>query len=310
VRGHADSWRNIVGLSDPHVADLVCNDQIDILVDLSMHTAYNRLLMFARKPAPVQVCWLAYPGTTGLAALDYRLTDPYLDPPGFLDAFYSEESIRLPDTFWCYDPLGDQAEVNDLPALENGFVTFGCLNNFWKVNDGCLALWAQVLQAVPRSRLVLLAPPGWARDHVRTRFEQAGIAEARVEFADRQPRQVYFQSYQRIDLGLDPFPCNGGTTTLDALWMGVPTLTVVGKTVVGRAGWTQLSNLGLQELAAETAEQYVALAARVSGDLPRLQELRRTLRQRLQASPLMDGMRFARNVEQAYRQMWRRWCHR
>ena len=304
LRGYADVWRSTVGLSDQQVADLVRSDQIDILVDLTMHTANNRLLVFARKPAPVQVAWLAYPGTTGLSTIDYRLTDPYLDPPGLFDAFYSEESIRLPDTFWCYDPLTDQPPVNALPALENGFITFGCLNNFCKVNDGCLALWAQVLQAVPQSRLLLLAPRGQAREHVLARLEQEGIAAPRVEFADRQPRLEYLKLYHRIDMALDPLPYNGHTTSLDAFWMGVPTLTLVGKTVVGRAGWSQLCNLGLQELAAETPEQYVALAARLAGDLSRLQELRGTLRQRMLRSPLMDGKRFARHVEQAYRQMW------
>ena len=261
LRGYADVWRSTVGLSDQQLADLVRSDQIDILVDLTMHTADNRLLVFARKPAPVQVTWLAYPGTTGLSTIDYRLTDPYLDPPGLFDAFYSEESIRLPDTFWCYDPLTDQPPVNALPALENGFITFGCLNNFCKVNDGCLALWAQVLRAVPQSRLLLRAPRGQAREHVLARLEQEGIAASRVEFADRQPRLEYLKLYQRIDLGLDPLPYNGHTTSLDAFWMGVPTLTLVGKTVVGRAGWSQLCNLGLKELAAETPEQYVALAA-------------------------------------------------
>ena len=149
-------------------------------------------------------------------------------------------------------PLTDEPPVNALPALENGFITFGCLNNFCKVNEGCLALWAQVLQAVPQSRLLLLAPRGQAREHVLARLEQEGIAAARVEFADRQPRLEYLKLYQRIDMGLDPLPYNGHTTSLDAFWMGVPTLTLVGKTVVGRAGWSQLCNLGLQELAAET----------------------------------------------------------
>jgi len=308
LRGYADVWRNTVGLSDQQVADLVRSDQIDILVDLAMHMADNRLLVFARKPAPIQVAWLAYPGTTGLSTMDYRLTDPYLDPSGRFDAFYSEESIRLPDTFWCYDPLTDQPPVNALPALENGFITFGCLNNFCKVNDGCLALWAQVLRAVPQSRLLLLAPRGQRREHVLARFQQEGIVAPRVEFADKQPRLEYLKLYQRIDLGLDPLPYNGHTTTLDAFWMGVPTLTLLGQTVVGRAGWSQLCNLDLEEMAAETPEQYVALAARLAGDLPRLEELRGTLRQRMLRSPLMDANRFARHMEQAYRWMWHRWC--
>ncbi len=308
LRDYADVCRSIVGLSDAQTADLVRRDQIDILVDLRMHTAENRLLVFARKPAPVQVTWLGYPGTTGLSTIDYRLTDPYLDPPGLFDAFYSEESLRLPDTFWCYDPLTDQPSLNGLPALESGVLTFGCLNNFCKINDECLVLWAQVLRAVPRSRLLLLAPRGPARDRVLARLFQEGIAGARVVFADKQPRLDYLKLYHQIDLGLDPLPYNGHTTSLDAFWMGVPTLTLLGKTVFGRAGWSQLCNLNLNELAAETSEQYVAIAAALAGDLPRLQELRGTLRQRLLRSPLMDGRRFTRNVEQVYRQIWRRWC--
>ena len=159
----ADVWRSTVGRSDQELASLVREDQIDILVDLAMHTANNRLLVFARKPAPVQVTWLAYPGTTGLSAIDYRLTDPHLDPPGLFDASYSEQSVRLPATFWCYDPLIDTPAVSAVPALGANVVTFGCLNNFCKVNDTVLALWARALHAVPRSRLFLLAPDGHAR---------------------------------------------------------------------------------------------------------------------------------------------------
>jgi protein O-GlcNAc transferase len=308
LRGYADIWRSTVALSDQELADLVRSDQIDILVDLELHVAYNRLLMFARKPAPVQVAWLGYPGTTGLPAIDYRLTDPYLDPPGLFDAFYTEESIRLPDTFWCYDPLTDEPSVNALPARANGLFTFGCLNNFCKLNDDCLQLWARVLQAVPQSRLLLRAPPGQAREHVAALLQQEGIAASHVEFVASMPRLEYLRLYHRIDMVLDPLPYNGHTTSLDAFWMGVPTLTLLGKTVVGRAGWSQLSNLGLQELAAETPEQFVELANRLTGDLPRLEDLRSTLRQRMQQSPLMDGKRFARNMEQAYRQMWHKWC--
>jgi predicted O-linked N-acetylglucosamine transferase (SPINDLY family) len=309
LRRYADGWRSTVGMSDQYLADLVRKDQIDILVDLKVHTAHNRLLTFARKPAPVQVTWLGYPGTTGLSVMDYRLTDRYLDPPGLFDAFYSEECIRLPDTFWCYDPLTDQPLVNSLPALANGVITFGCLNSFCKVNDGCLALWADVLQAVPHSRLLLRAPPGQIREHTLARLGERGVAEARVEFVQRVPRQDYLRCYHRIDLGLDPLPYNGHTTSLDAFWMGVPTLTLVGKMVVGRAGWSQLCNLGLQHLAVETPAEYVALAARLAGDLPGLQQLRSTLRQLMQQSPLMDGRRFTQHVEQAYRQIWRRWCN-
>jgi predicted O-linked N-acetylglucosamine transferase (SPINDLY family) len=309
LRGYADLWRNIVGLSDQEVADLVHSDRIDILVDLKVHTGNNRLLIFARKPAPVQVTWLGYPGTTGLSAIDYRLTDPNLDPPGVFDAFYSEESIRLPDTFWCYDPLTEGPPVNALPALETGVFTFGCLNNFCKVNDRCLALWADVLRSVPQSRLLLRAPRGQTRDRTLGMFQQRGIVESRIEFIEKVSRPEYLGLYHGIDLCLDPMPCNGHTTSLDAFWMGVPTLTLVDKTVMGRAGWSQLCNLGLEEFAAETPEQYVGLAAQWANDLPRLVQLRQALRQRMQQSPLMDGKRFARHMEEAYRQMWRKWCN-
>ena len=308
VRHYADLWHSIAGLSDAQAAELVRHDQIDILIDLKVHTADNRLLLFARKPAPVQVSWLGYPGTTGLTAIDYRLTDPYLDPPALFDAFSAEESLRLPDTFWCYGPQTDEPPVNALPALESGAITFGSLNNSCKVNDQCLALWARVLKAVPRSRIILLAPRGPARDRVVARLVDQGIAASRIEFAPRQSRPEYLKLYHQIDVGLDPLPYNGHTTSLDAFWMGVPVVTLVGKTPVGRAGWSQLCNLDLRELAAETPEQFVAIAVQLASDLPRLEDLRRTLRQRMQQSPLMNANRFARNMESAYREMWRRWC--
>jgi predicted O-linked N-acetylglucosamine transferase (SPINDLY family) len=308
LRGYADLWRSTVGLSDQQVADLVRGDRIDILIDLEMHAANNRLLVFARKPAPVQVSWLGYPGTTGLSTIDYRLTDPYLDPPGLFDAFYSEESTRLPETFWCYDPLTAEPPVNALPALETGFITFGCLNGVCKINEGCLALWAGVLRKVPRSRLLLRAPRGRAWDWVIDKFQKERIARDCIELVDNLPRLEYLAAYHRIDVGLDPLPYNGHTTSLDAFWMGVPTLTLLGQRVVGRAGFSQLCNLGLSELAAETPEQFVDLAANWASDLSRLQKLRGSLRERMSQSPLMDGKRFARHMEAAYRQMWHRWC--
>jgi predicted O-linked N-acetylglucosamine transferase (SPINDLY family) len=308
LRGLVDSWRDTAGLSDRQTADLIRDDRVDILVDLKSHTANGELLVFARKPAPVQVTWLGYPGTTGLSTIDYRLTDPYLDPLGLFDACYSEESVRLPETFWCYDAPADSPPVNPLPAMDSGAITFGCLNNFCKVNDGCLTLWAEVLRAVPGSRLLLMAPRGPARDHVQSVLGQRGIAADRLGFVEARPRSEYLKLYQRIDLVLDTLPYNGHTTNLDALWMGVPVLTMLGRTVVGRAGWSQLCNLGLEDLAAETPEAFVALATRLAGDLPRLWGLRGALRPRMSESPLMDAPRFARHVEQAYRRIWRRWC--
>ncbi len=332
LRTCADAWRSIVGLNDEQVAEEIRRDRIDILVDLTMHMDRNRLLVFARKPAPVQVCWLAYPGTTGLSAIDYRITDPYLDPPnvgqvanlpemrrignlphaGTLhfhrDGPYSEESIRLPDCFWCYDPLESESAVSALPAAEKGHVSFGCLNNFCKVNPPVLKLWARVLKAVDGSRLTLLAGEGTHRQHALDLLAEEGVDRDRVTFVAQQPRPQYLRLYQGMDIGLDTVPYNGHTTSLDSFWMGVPVVTLVGPTVVGRAGLCQLMNLGLPELIASSPEEYVRVAAELARDLPRLRDLRTTLRERMRASPLMDAPRFARNLEAAYRAIWKRWC--
>jgi predicted O-linked N-acetylglucosamine transferase (SPINDLY family) len=306
---NCEGWRDIADLSDEQVAEQIRADRIDILVDLKLHTAENRLLVFARKPAPVQVTWLGYPGTTGLEAIDYRLSDPYIDPPGMDESVYSEKTIRLPETFWCYDPLdGRDVPVNSLPAEKSGVVTFGCLNNFRKINEEILVVWAQVLRQVERSRLMLLARDGSQRTWAVDRLAKEGIDRQRVVFVPKGNRREYLDYYHRIDLGLDSFPCNGHTTSLDSFWMGVPVVTLVRETAVSRAGWSQLSNLNLGQLAAQTKEEFVRIAVELARDWPRLADLRATLRGRMERSPLMDGPKFARNIESAYRQMWRAWC--
>jgi predicted O-linked N-acetylglucosamine transferase (SPINDLY family) len=308
IAGCTDCWRDVTGMPDAELAGVIRQDRIDILVDLTMHMSNARPLLFARKPAPVQVTWLAYPGTTGLSAMDYRLTDPYLDPPGENDQYYAEQSIRLPETFWCYNPLTVEPAVNSVPALERGYVTFGCLNNFCKVNDETIALWAQVMRQVENSRLLLMAPLGAIRPSVLERFARHKIAAARIEFVPYQPRQQYLETYHRIDIGLDTFPYNGHTTSLDSLWMGVPVATRIGTRAAARAGWCQLSNLGLEELAGGNSQEFVRIAADLAADLPRLARLRGSLRRRMEQSPLMDAPRFARNMEAAYRRMWQAWC--
>jgi protein O-GlcNAc transferase len=342
LRPLADAWRRIVGKSDADVARLIRDDRIDVLVDLTMHMSRNRQLLFAQRPAPVQICWLAYPGTTGNEAIDYRLTDPYLDPPGEAnqhsreadqhsgeadqhsgeadqhsgeadqhssetDQRYSETSLRLEDTFWCFHPLTSEPAVNRLPALSRGTVTFGCFNNFCKLNPAVLQLWARVLHAVPGSRLILLAPEGSCRQWPLDVLTAEGIDNDRLTFVAPRPRADYLGLYHEIDAALDTFPYGGHTTSLDAYWMGVPVLTLVGQTVVGRAGLSQLNNLGLTELIAYTPEQFIAIAASLAADLPRLAELRATLRRRLEVSPLMNAPRFASSLENAYRAAWRRW---
>lgn len=306
---HADRWREVRELDDDRLARAIREDGIDVLVDLTMHMADGRPLLFARRPAPVQVAWLAYPGTTGSAAIGYRLTDPWLDPVETGDdGRYSERSIRLPDSFWCYDPLTDRPAVTKLPAAQNGRITFGCLNNPCKQTDRAMSLWARVLDAVPGSRLVAMAPLGRARDRLLASLAAQGIDTARIECVAFRPRAEYLSTYGQIDIALDTFPYNGHTTSLDAFWMGVPVVTRVGTTPAGRGGLSQLSNLGLDALAAYTDDEYVRIATALATDVARLAELRAGLRPRMQRSPLMDAPRFARHIEQAYRSMWRDWC--
>lgn len=308
IKSVADEWRHISTLNDGAAAALVREDRIDILVDLTMHMAENRLRLFAHKPAPVQVSWLAYPGTTGMTTIDYRISDPYLDPVDEPTSDYSEKTLRLPDTFWCYHPLTQEPEVNALPALRKRHVTFGCLNNFCKVNDAVLDLWARVLRNVDGSRFLLLAPRGEARRRVRDAFDAAGVDPARIAFVERMSRPEYLASYHGIDLCLDSVPYNGHTTSLDSFWMGVPVLTLLGRTIVGRAGLCQAMNLGLPELITTDEEQFVRRAVQLAADWPRLARLRASLRARMEQSPLMDAPRFARNLEAAYRSVWRTWC--
>jgi predicted O-linked N-acetylglucosamine transferase (SPINDLY family) len=308
VRARADAWRDITTLDDDVAALLVRADGIDILIDLSLHTADNRLLLFARKPAPVQVSYLGYVGTSGVSTIDYRLSDPQLDPPGADVSVYSEQTVRLARSYWCFHPVGLFPEVGPLPAQSGGGVTFGCLNNFCKVSSAALQLWAQVLGAVPGSNLLLHAPAGVDVAAVRKRFEVADVDGERVQFVGQQGWQAYLETYNRIDIALDPFPYNGGVTTADGLWMGVPAVTLLGQNAVGRAGSSILTNANLPELIADSPQAYVRLAAALAADLTQLAALRSGLRSRMTVSPLMNAPRFARDFEAALRQMWRDWC--
>ncbi|MGA3068213.1 MAG: tetratricopeptide repeat protein [Tepidisphaeraceae bacterium] len=307
MRTCADHWHDTRPWTDEQFAQQVRSDQIDILVDLKLHTAGNRLLTFARKPAPIQVSWLGHPGSSGLDTIDYRITDQYLEPIGSAQPS-PDQPIYLPGCFWCFDPLIPEPLPNALPALTAGFITFGSLNNFTKISDPTLRLWAAAMKSVPGSRLLLLAPQGSARQRVLATFKNLAVDPARVEFVDRQPRARYLQLHHRIDIALDTLPYNGHTTSLDAFWMGVPVVTLAGQTVVGRAGISQLNNLGLPELIAATGEQFVQIVSDLAGDLPRLSNLRQTLRRRLLDSPLGNTEKFTRDMESAYRQMWRAWC--
>jgi predicted O-linked N-acetylglucosamine transferase (SPINDLY family) len=308
-RGYADDWCDISRMTDREAAQRIEQDGIDILVNLAMHGAgADRALIFAYKPAPIQACWLAYPGTTGLRMIDYRFTDRYLDPPGTDLSLYSEESLMLPDSFWCYDPLVLEPDVNALPALARGHITFGCLNKFAKINEATLGLWAQLFANLPSSRLLLVTPPGERRRFVLSLMESKGVAPTRIKFVFGLSRAQYRSTYNEFDIGLDPFPYNGGITTLDAIWMGVPVVTLLGQTVVGRAGHSIAMNLGLPELVAHNTQEYIEIAACLARDLPRLMELRANLRPMIERSPLMNGPLFAGSFERLYRHMWHIFC--
>lgn len=303
-RALADRWVDCVSWTDEQLAARIVDDEIDILVDLTLHLAQHRLLAFARRPAPVQVTFAGYPGTTGLKSIQYRLSDGYLDPET-APLPYSEATIRL-QSFWCFQPRGDEPEVAPPPSQRAGHLTFGCLNNFCKVTAPALALWVKVLQAVPDSRLLLLAAAGDHRQRTLAYFAHAGIAASRIEFVGRLPHRDYIATYQRIDVALDTLPYNGHTTSCDALWMGVPVVTLVGGTIVGRAGLSQLSNLGLPELVAHSPAQFVTIATALAADPQGLAGLRATLRDRMQCSPLMDAAGFTRDIERHYSAIWER----
>ena len=310
VRARADRFVETAALNDAQLAERVRADEVDVLVDLALHSARNRLLTFARRAAPVQATYLGYAGTSGMRAMDYRLTDPYLDPAGegatagASDAAYTERSLRLPHTYWCYVPPPNMPDVAPPPAARNGYVTFGCLNKFTKVSDAAVRAWARVMARTPTSRLIVHAPPGHARQRVLAMLAEENVAGDRVRFVGRQPALEYLETYHRIDVGLDPFPYNGGTTTCDALLMGVPVVTLAGDVAVRRAGASVLTNAGLPELIARTPDTYVEIAAALAADLPRLATLRAQMRGRMTTSPLTDLAAFVRDLELAYRTMW------
>jgi len=307
VREQVDRWRDVATLGDEKLAEVVRADGIDVLVDLAAHSGHNRLLVFARKPAPVQVTYLAYCSTTGVDAIDYRLTDRFLDPPE-QRGDYTEASLHLPHCYWCYSapPLPETRR----PPTEHhaGQPTFGCLNNFAKVTDVTLELWARLLRRVPEARLLVYARTEAHRARVRRALRSASVDESRAGFVGRQPLADYLETYRQIDVALDPHPYCGGTTTCDALCMGVPVVSLAGRTAVSRAGATLLSNVGLAHLVTRTPEQYVEVAAALIRDAAGLAALRRELRERIESSPVMNARQFARDVEAAFRTGWRAWC--
>jgi protein O-GlcNAc transferase len=314
LQGLADHWLATVGLSDDELAERIRADGIDILIDLAGHTAGNRLRVFARKPAPVQVTWLGYPNTTGLAAIDYRLVDAVTDPAGEANAWTSETLVRLEDGFLCYGARKDAPEPAVPSSLKIVTVTFGSFNNPAKLSAATLDVWATLLSRLPEARLLLKGEPfadAATRAFLLARLVERGVAAERIELVAWLPdAAAHLALYHRMDIALDPFPYNGTTTTCEALWMGVPVVTLRGDRHAGRVGASLLSQIGLTDLIADSVEEYVEIAVALAGNTGRLSDLRRVLRQRMAASPLCDGPAFARKLESAFRTTWQRWCER
>ena len=309
-RACADQWRDVWNLGDEAMAEQIASDEIDILVDLTMHMRDHRLLTFARQPAPIQVTWLAYPGTTGLPEIDYRFTDWSMEPEDLLTCVSAEMPVRLPDSWCCYEAVGSSPAVSPAPAEKNGYLTFGSLNNGRKHNTAVLSQWARLMEAIPDSRLVLLAADEATRDRLREFFRSSAVDPQRIDFIPPSRRYEYLSAYGQIDVGLDPFPYNGITTTCDALWMGVPVMTIPGTVAAARAGASLLRSAGLEQFIAADEASWIALGQSWSERIDELAALRRELRRQVSQSPLMNGARFARNVERAYREMWRKCCAR
>jgi len=311
MQSHATAWRVIRSMPHAAVEQLIRRDQIDILVDLAGHSGTNRLPVFARKPAPVQVTYLGYPDTTGLRAIDYRVTDSRVDPPGDADRFATEKLIRLDPCAWCFRPH------EPYPALPSSRpsdrpITFGTFNAIAKVNDPLIALWASILRELPESRFFMkagaLAQPDTAQ-RLRAKFQSHGITPDRIELVGQKLNATeHLAMYGRIDIALDTFPYHGTTTTCEAMWMGVPVVTLAGQAHASRVGVSLLGAVGLDELIAANRQAYVRIAVGLAADSQRLANLRQSLRQRMLASPLMNGYAFARRLESAYRMMWENWC--
>ena len=310
LKGKFDHYRNVYGVSDEEAAGMIEQDQIDILVDLAGHTAGNRLSVLTGKPAPIQVTYLGYPNTTGMEAVDYRLTDSLADPPNS-QQFYTEQLVSLPHGFLCYQPPDFAPDVGPAPVIKNGFITFGSFNSSRKMNQKIMELWAQILKANDNFRFLLKFRGGneqEVRDSYLARFEQLGIAPERIKILGQIEPAAHLRLYDKVDIALDTYPYHGTTTTCEALWMGVPVITLVGQCHASRVGLSLLSRLGLEYFATSSPAEYVAKATVLAGKVEAISSIRASMRDRMAASTLCNAKNLTRHVEAAYREMWRRWC--
>ncbi|CAJ1884715.1 unnamed protein product [Sphenostylis stenocarpa] len=311
-------WKDIYGIDEKKVANMVREDEVDILVELTGHTANNKLGMMACRPAPIQVTWIGYPNTTGLPTIDYRITDSLADPPETKQK-HVEELVRLPECFLCYTPSPEAGPVCATPALSNGFITFGSFNNLAKVaimlkhiTPKVLQVWARILCAIPNSRLVVKCKP-FCCDSVRQRFlstlEQLGLEPLRVDLLPLiLLNHDHMQAYSLMDISLDTFPYAGTTTTCESLYMGVPCVTMAGSVHAHNVGVSLLTKVGMEHLIARNEDEYVELAQKLASDISALHNLRMSLRDLMSKSPLCDGAKFILGLESTYRNMWHRYC--
>jgi protein O-GlcNAc transferase len=302
-------WRPVSKLSDSELIRAIKDDEIDILIDLSGHTARNRLDVFACKPAPLQATWLGFRLTTGMAAIDYRISDCYVDPPGVSESWHRERLLRLPGSQWCYSAPRDSPALSPLPMLSKHHVTFGSFNQVDKLTDNVLSAWAQIMHSLPGSRLTMVGiPMGRYRDALLSKWREMGIDSSRLSLYSHVKREQFLAIHHDVDVALDPFPYNGGTTTCETLWMGVPVLTLAGTSSLARAGVSLLSAAAMPDWIADSREDYIRLAVAKVSDPKALSMLRARMREHLLASTLMDGARFTLNFEAALRGAWREWC--
>lgn len=308
IKSFADHWTPCVHLDDDELAERIRSDGIDILVDLSGHTGSNRLLVFARKPAPVQATWIGYVGSTGLTAMDYRITNAEVDPPGLTERYHSETLIRIPDTGITYRPEPNCPAVNPLPALTSNTFIFASLNNLIKINRSVIDLWGRILQALPDAKLMLgNATDPVTQKRIIDKFKRVGITEDRLILLPRMAFEEYLALHHQIDVALDPFPYNGGTTTMHALWMGVPVITLTGDHMVSRCAVPLLSRVGLNAFITHSEEEYFQRAMQCAQDLPALDQIRQSIRVRMDDANQSPQV-VTRHVENAYRNMWQKWC--
>lgn len=304
----SDHWRNIHGRSDEEVTHIIRQDMIDILVDLAGHTAGNRMAVFAMQPAPVQVTYLGYPATTGIPAIEYRLTDATADPQGLTDDYHTEKLVRLPHCFLCYQPSDKLLDINELPSLTSNSVTFACFNNYTKINDYIIEVWTSLLNQLPGSG-ILLKSHQLSDEKIRTsvlkRLQDKGMDVERVELTGWiESFEKHMDIYNRTDIALDTYPYNGTTTTCEALWMGIPVITLAGNSHHSRVGASIMTNAGFPEFIAGSPEEYVQLAVNLAKDTGKLSDIRNSLRAKIRRSHLTDAKNFTSNIENVYLEIW------